>query len=382
MKIQMTREQKQMVRRLRAKGFSYRQIERDLGVSMGSVAVTLSGKQVRPGKIDEWSPAPGRLSAEEREDILVGLSRGDSMSSIARQLGRAPSTVTREVAANGGIANYGAWRAHCRARQAARRPKRAKLEHPRLIVQVTAWLKELWSPQEISARLRLKFPDDPMMQVSHETIYQSLFVQGRGELRRELSRCLRSGRAQRRPQGRIETRGRIPGMVMISERPQEIEDRAIPGHWEGDLIIGKNGDSAVGTLVERSSRYVMLLHLPDGRFPIHVDEAMRRAVRKLPKELFRTITWDQGKEMHRHAGFTVDTGIQIYFCDPRSPWQRGSNENTNGLLRQYMPRGTDLSQHSAADLRRIQRSLNARPRATLGFMTPSEKFAEFVALTG
>jgi transposase, IS30 family len=380
--IQMTREQKLMVRRLRSKGFSYRRIERDLGVSMGAVAVTLSGTQVRPGKIDEWGPAPGRLSAEEREDILVGLSRGESMSSIARQLGRASSTVTREVAANGGIANYGAWRAHCRARQAARRPKRAKLDHPRLKVQVTAWLEKLWSPQEISARLRLKFPDDPMMQVSHETIYQSLFVQGRGELRRELSRCLRSGRAQRRSQGRIETRGRIPGMVMISERPQEIEDRAIPGHWEGDLIIGKNGDSAVGTLVERSTRYVMLLHLPDGRFPIHVDEAMRRAVRKLPKELFRTITWDQGKEMHRHAGFTVDTGIQIFFCDPRSPWQRGSNENTNGLLRQYMPKGTDLSQHSAADLRRIQRSLNGRPRATLGFMTPSEKLAEFVALTG
>ena len=258
---------KQIVRRLRAKGCSYRQIERDLGVSMGSVAVTLSGTQVRPGKIDEWSPAPRRLSAEEHEDILVGLSRGESMSSIARQLSHAPSTVTREVAANGGIANYGAWQARCRARQAVRRPKRAKLDHPRLIAQVTAWLEELWSPQEISGRLRLKFPDDPMMQVSHETIYQSLFVQGRGELRRALSRCLRSGRAQRRPQGRIETRGRIPGMVMISERPQEIEDRAIPGHSEGALIIGKNGDSAVGTLVERSSRYVMLLHLPDGRFP-------------------------------------------------------------------------------------------------------------------
>src|SRR6202167_214881 len=167
-----------------------------------------------------------------------------------------------------------------------------------------------------------------MMWVSHETIYKTLFVQGRGELRRELTRCLRSGRTQRRPQGRIETRGRIPGMVMISDRPAEVEDRAVPGHWEGDLIIGKNAASAVGTLVERSTRYLMLLHLPDGRFPAQVDAAMRRAIRKLPKELVRTITWDQGKEMHRHSQFTVDTGVQIYFCNPHSPWQRGSNENT------------------------------------------------------
>jgi transposase, IS30 family len=168
---------------------------------------------------------------------------------------------------------------------------------------------------------------------------------------------------------------------MISERPAEIEDRAVPGHWEGDLLIGKNGDSAVGTLVERSTRYVMLMHLPKGRFPVHVDEAMRRAIRKLPKELFQTITWDQGKEMHRHAKFTVDTGIQIYFCDPHSPWQRGSNENTNGLLRQYMPKGTDLSTLNARDLTRIARSLNDRPRETLGYMKPSEKLAELLALT-
>jgi IS30 family transposase len=253
---------------------------------------------------------------------------------------------------------------------------------PRLAGQVTRWLNEWWSPEEIARRLRLEYPDDPMMWVSHETIYKTLFIQGRGELRRELTRCLRSGRTQRRPRSRIETRGRIPGMVMISERPAEVEDRAIPGHWEGDLIIGKNAKSAVGTLVERSTRYVMLLHLPDGRFPVQVDAAMRRAVRKLPKDLVRTITWDQGKEMHRHVDFTVDTGIQIYFCDPHSPWQRGSNENTNGLLRQYMPKGTDLSVHTAEDLQRFARSLNNRPRETLGWKKPTEKLAEFIAMTG
>ena len=230
-------------------------------------------------------------------------------------------------------------------------------------------------------RLRLEFPDDPMMQVSHETIYKTLFVQGRGELRRELTRCLRSGRAQRHPKGRIETRGRIPDMVIISERPAEVEDRAVPGHWEGDLIIGKNANSAVGTLVERTTRYVMLLHLPGGSTAAQVDEAMRRAIRTLPDELFRTITWDQGREMTRHVNFTVDTGVQIYFCDPHSPWQRGSNENTNGLLRQYMPKGTDLSLLSPGDLTRIARSLNDRPRKTLGYMKPSEKLAELLALT-
>jgi IS30 family transposase len=285
------------------------------------------------------------------------------------------------VAANGGRSGYRAWRAHQRAHQRSRRPKAHKLARPELATEVTKWLKKWWSPEEISMRLRLEFPDDPMMQVSHETIYKTLFVQGRGELRRELTRCLRSGRAERRPKGRIETRGRIPDMVNISERPAEVEDRAIPGHWEGDLIIGKNSKSAVGTLVERSTRYVMLLHLPDGSRAAQVDEAMRRAVRTLPEDLFRTVTWDQGREMVRHVNFTVDTGVQVYFCDPHSPWQRGSNENTNGLLRQYMPKGTDLSLLKPADLRRIAHSLNDRPRKTLGYMKPSEKLAELVALT-
>jgi IS30 family transposase len=238
-----------------------------------------------------------------------------------------------------------------------------------------------WSPEEVARRLRIEFADDPMMWVSHETIYKSLFVQGRGELRRELTRCLRTGRVKRRARGRSETVGRIRAMVMISERPAEVEDRAVPGHWEGDLILGKNNASAVGTLVERMTRYVLLLHLPTGREAEQVEAAMRRAIAKLPGQLFRTITWDQGKEMARHANFTIDTGIQVYFCDPHSPWQRGSNENTNGLLRQYMPKGTDLSRFTEEDLDAIAHSLNDRPRATLGFMKPSERLSELLAHT-
>ena len=220
-----------------------------------------------------------------------------------------------------------------------------------------------------------------MMQVSHETIYQSLYVQGRGELRRELARCLRSGRAARRPRRPADDRGKIAGKVMISERPAEAADRAVPGHWEGDLIIGKGNRTAVGTLVERSTRFLLLLHLPAGYAAGQVEDAMRAAIGTLPAALARSVTWDQGHEMSRHAEFTTVTGIPVYFCDPHSPWQRGSNENTNGLLRQYMPKGTDLSLHDAAALAAIADSLNGRPRKTLGYMTPSEKLAELIALT-
>jgi IS30 family transposase len=235
---------------------------------------------------------------------------------------------------------------------------------------------------EISRRLRLEHPGDPTMQVSHETIYQSLYVQGRGELRRELTRCLRSGRAKRVTHDPDRRRGaRIQDMVKISERPPEAEDRAVPGHWEGDLIIGKQGKSAVGTLVERSTRFCLLLHLPGRHTAKEVEEQMTKAISTLPAELKRSVTWDQGSEMASHRSFTVATGVPVYFCDPHSPWQRGSNENTNGLLRQYMPKGTDLSVLTEEDLLTIQRSLNNRPRQTLGFLKPCEKFAELVALT-
>ena len=381
MTAHLTNEQRRLVFRLRHRGLSTAAIAREIGLSWEGVAVVLRG-QKRDARADDWTSAPGRLSVNEREEILLGLHHGLSMRAIARALGRAPSTVTREVKANGGRGSYRIWPAHQRARACTKRPKTAKLNNPTLCEKVTSWLEEFWSPDEISRRLRREFPGDPTMQVSHETIYQSLYVQGRGELRRELARCLRSGRAKRRSQGFVQTHGQIRDMVMISERPAEVEDRAVPGHWEGDLIIGANGRSAVGTLVERSTRFVLLLHLGKDRSALAVEDAMRKAIATLPGELVRSVTWDQGKEMARHADFTIATGIPVYFCDPHSPWQRGSNENTNGLLRQYMPKGTDLSKHSAEDLMRIQRSLNGRPRKTLDYMMPVEKLTELVALTG
>ena len=378
--IHLTSEQRALGLRLRARGFSFPAIAKELSCSHPSVQGMVRGT-TRPPRPFPWEPAPGRLSINEREEILMGLTRGESMSSIARGLSRSPSTITREVAANGGPANYRIWPAHERACERAKRPKPAKLSDPVLCDKVTTWLEQFWSPREISQRLVMDFPDDPSMRISHETIYQSLFVQGRGELRRELARCLRSGRAKRRPQGSTKRRGVLRDMVMISERPAEIEDRAVPGHWEGDLILGANNRSAVGTLVERSTRFLLLLHLGQDYSAKTVEDAMRKAIATLPAELMRSVTWDQGSEMNNHRSITVASGVPIYFCDPHSPWQRGSNENTNGLLRQYLPKGTDLSKHSVEDLMKIQRSLNGRPRATLGYKMPIEKLAELVAMT-
>jgi IS30 family transposase len=315
-----------------------------------------------------------RLSTAEREEISRGLLVGRSLRSIAGGLGRSPSTVSREVAGNGGRRRY---RAHLAgARASARRPRRSRLARNRVLrLLVERLLEARWSPQQIAWQLRQDHPHEPEMWVSHETIYQSLFVQGRGALRAELHRCLRTGRARRRPFNRVRG-GEIADMVLISERPAEVEDRAVPGHWEGDLIIGKANRSAIGTLVERQTRYLMLVALPRGRTAEAVREALAERILTLPVELRRSLTWDRGSEMAEHIRFTVDTGVQIYFCDPHSPWQRGSNENTNGLVRQYFPKGTDLAVHSQAHLDAVARELNARPRQTLGWMKPSEALAK------
>lgn len=371
-------------------------------------------------------PLSGRyLSFSEREEIAVLKAHGLSMQAIGRRLGRAASTISRELRRNaatrGGGLEYRATTAQWHADRAARRPKRARLaSNPLLHAYVQARLAGLietpngavvgpsvawkgrrhgprqdrrwarsWSPEQIARRLPIDFPDDMTMRISHEAIYQALFVQGRGALRRELTACLRSGRALRVPRARTRGRGKsfVTSDIMISERPAEVADRAVPGHWEGDLIIGLDS-SAIGTLVERTTRFTMLLHLP--RMPGHdaartkhgpalaghgaaaVREAIAGAIATLPEQLRRSLTWDQGAEMAEHARLKVDAGVQVYFCDPHSPWQRATNENTNGLLRQYFPKGTDLCAHDHQEIAAVASALNARPRKTLGWRTPAE----------
>ena len=375
--------EKQTIWDMREAGVPVKRIARHLGrqnVSLRKFIADAGGKRPTARERSEL-----RLSLREREEISRGLAAGDSIRAIAEALGRSPSTVCREVNANGGRNKYRALVADRAACRRALRPKRAKLAQcRRLRGIVERKLEAKWSPQQISAWLALEYPDRPEMQVSHETIYQSLFVQSRGALRKELHSCLRSGRAMRRAKAYVKSnhigQGQLKNMVMISERPAEVKDRAVPGHWEGDLIFGKKMTS-IGTLVERHSRYVILLKLPNGHGADAVRKAMTKRILTLPAQLRRSITWDQGKEMAEHVRFTVETGVQIYFCDPKSPWQRGSNENTNGLLRQYLPKSADLSQCTQRELDAIARSLNTRPRQTLGWMTPSQAFAEAVALT-
>jgi IS30 family transposase len=323
--------------------------------------------------------SPGRLSLAEREEISRGLAAGLSLRAIAVGLGRAPSTVSREVAAQGGRRGYRAAPADQLAWARARRPQPCKLAtHPALRAIVGEKLKQQqWSPQQIAGWLKTTYPDDPEMQVSHETIYRTLFIQSRGALRKELTAHLRTGRVIRRPAGtRLpDGRGGRPGILNISERPAEADDRAVPGHWEGDLVFGKRM-SPVATLVERSTRFVMLVALPDGHKADLVADALAAKITTLPAALTRTLTWDQGHEMAQHLRFTQATGVEVYFCDPRSPWQRGSNENTNGLLRQYLPKTLDFRTLTQADFDAIADKLNGRPRQTLGFKTPSQALAE------
>ena len=298
------------------------------------------------------------------------------MRAIARRLGRSPSTISRELARNSDRAGgYRATRAHALAYVRASRPKPSKIATNMILRRkVENDLQKHYSPEQIVGRLRQEFPHDQEMRVSHETIYQSLYVQSRGALRRDLTKCLRTGRALRRPCRQAgKRRNRIPDMINIAERPAEAEDRAVPGHWEGDLIIGKNNQSAIGTLVERTTGYTMLVHLPDGYKPEQVRDALAAKIQTIPDILRASLTWDQGIEMREWQQVSVAADIDIYFCDPHAPWQRATSENTNGLLRQYFPKGTDLSVHSAMDLEWVATELNDRPRKRLGFMKPIEQ---------
>ncbi|TDD31984.1 IS30 family transposase [Saccharopolyspora elongata] len=376
--------------RLWLEGFGQREIGRELGISRNSVA-----KVVAPaGGI---APVPRRravraLSFAEREEISRGLSAGKFLREIARELVRDVSVISREVARNGGREGYRATDAEQAAWRRARRPKTPKLVNsPRLADEVTQRLKKRWAPQQIAATLRRDYPNDPEMQVSHETIYRSLFVQAKATLKAELVQYLRRKQRLRRPRAaaaraakNTSGRGQIPDRVPLSARPPEADDRAVPGHWEGDLILGSH-NSAVATLAERHSRYLLLVALPDGKTAEAVRDALARNITRLPRllheslstqDVWKSLTWDQGKEMSQHVQFTVDTGVPVYFCPPGQPWLRGTNENTNGLARDYLPKGTDLRPYTQEDLDAIAHELNTRPRQTLGWMTPSHALAQ------
>jgi transposase, IS30 family len=322
------------------------------------------------------------LSFAEREEIALARARGESMRCIARRLGRSAATVSRELRRNadrrGG--GYRATTAHALAWERAGRPKPAKLAtNLALRGKVEEYLAQRYSPEQIAGRLRVEYPDDPQMRVSPETIYQSLYVQSRGALRRELTKCLRTGRALREPGRKAgQRKNRIPDMINISQRPAEAADRAVPGHWEGDLLIGKRNATAIATLVERATGYAMLVSLPEGYKPEQVAPALAKKVQTLPDALRRTLTWDQGPEMRDWKQVHIASGIEVYFCDPHAPWQRATNENTNGLLRQYFPKGTDFSGVTEAALDAVAQELNDRPRKRLGFYKPNEKIADLL----
>ncbi|NNC18612.1 IS30 family transposase [Corallococcus exiguus] len=349
----------------------------DIGRALGKAPASVFAYLAARGGIAPTARKrrPDALTAAEREEISRGLCAGRTLRAIAKSLGKAPSTLTREVARNGGRERYRAAHAEGRAWQKARRPKRCKLAlHPRLRSTVTQKLQLDWSPEQIAGWLRREYPKDSAMHVSHETLYKSLFIQARGVLKRELLRHLRSRRPMRRARASTtagQRRGQIIGAVSIRERPAEVEDRAIPGHWEGDLLSGAS-NSHIATLVERHSRFTMLVKV-GGKDAQSVTSGLSRQVQTLPTALRRTLTWDRGMEMAQHRRFSVETNVQVYFCDPQSPWQRGTNENTNRLLRQYFPDGTDLSVYSQAQLNAIAARLNRRPRKTLDFLSPAEK---------
>jgi IS30 family transposase len=370
--VRLTAADKALIERRWRAGVPSKQIAREMGRAYRTVHDQVDRLRRRPPRPRARS---GRqLCLAEREEISRGLAMGDSLRSIAARLGRAPSTVCREVTRNAGRRRYRAERAEQAAWAMGRRPKPAKLaacEPLRVVVEDRLALR--WSPQQIARWLPTQFPDQEQMRVSHETIYMSLFVQGRGALRKELAHQLRHGHVNRRPRGYspMNGQGRLRDTVHISERPAEAEDRAVPGHWEGDLLLGTSR-TCIATLVERHSRFVMLVKIPGRRTSEEVTAALAAKIQELPVALKRSLTWDHGKEMALHAKFTIDTGVQVYFCDPRSPWQRGSNENTNGLLRQYFPKGKSMAGYSQADLDEVADQLNGRPRQTLGWKTPSQ----------